>query len=104
MHCDCLSAAARSPAGCGPAAQHAEDGHCPKGAAAAIPKVTALCAAQNTIRTGGETVQAEEVEAALVQHPSILAAAVVGLPHPRWGEQVGCICSAAGLCQWPCVF
>ena len=46
-----------------------------------------MCAAQNTIRSAGETVQAEEVEAVLPQHPFIVAAAVVGLQHPRWGEQ-----------------
>ena len=43
---------------------------------------------QNTIRSAGETVQAEEVEAVLLQHPLIAAAAVVGIAHPRWGEQV----------------
>ena len=43
---------------------------------------------QNTIRSAGETVQPEEVEAVLLQHPLIAAAAVVGIAHPRWGEQV----------------
>ena len=43
---------------------------------------------QNTIRSAGETVQAEEVEAVLLQHPLIAAAGVVGIAHPRWGEQV----------------
>ena len=50
-------------------------------------RLPGVCAVQNTIRSAGETVQAEEVEAVLSQHPFITAAAVVGLRHPRWGEQ-----------------
>ena len=42
----------------------------------------------DVIRTGSETVHASEVEHCLQQHPDILAAAVVGLPHARLGEQV----------------
>ena len=40
------------------------------------------------IKSGGENVFAAEVEAALVRHPSIAAAAVFGIPDPRWGERV----------------
>lgn len=43
----------------------------------------------DVIRTGSETVHASEVEACLQRHPDVLAAAVVGLPHARLGEQVG---------------
>lgn len=42
----------------------------------------------DVIITGGENVWPDQVEAALEQLPEIQAAAVVGLPHPTWGEQV----------------
>ena len=40
------------------------------------------------IISGGMNVYPREVELALEQHPSVAEAAVAGLPHPRWGEQV----------------
>ncbi|WP_324274206.1 AMP-binding enzyme [Blastococcus brunescens] len=40
------------------------------------------------INTGGEKVFAEEVEQALVDHPAVTEAVVVGVPDPRWGNQV----------------
>jgi fatty-acyl-CoA synthase len=36
--------------------------------------------------SGGENVYPAEVEAALLTHPAVLDAAVVGVPEPRWGE------------------
>ena len=41
-----------------------------------------------TINTGGEKVFAEEVESALLRHPSIVDALVVGRPSTRWGEEI----------------
>lgn len=41
-----------------------------------------------TINTGGEKVFAEEVEAALLEHPEIEDAVVVGRPSETWGEEV----------------
>jgi long-chain acyl-CoA synthetase len=38
---------------------------------------------------GGENIYPKEVEEALYRHPAILEAAVVGLPDPVWGEEVG---------------
>ncbi|GIU88890.1 MAG: acyl-CoA synthetase [Acidimicrobiia bacterium] len=41
-----------------------------------------------TINTGGEKVFAEEVEAALLDHPDVRDVVVVGRPSERWGEEV----------------
>ena len=40
------------------------------------------------INTGGEKVHPEEVESAMRRHPAVYDVAVVGTPHPRWGQQV----------------
>jgi O-succinylbenzoic acid--CoA ligase len=40
------------------------------------------------IVSGGENVYPAEVEAVLRQHPAIKEACVVGVPHPKWGQQV----------------
>lgn len=40
------------------------------------------------IKTGGLTVIPAEVEGALIAHPEVRDAAVVGLPDPEWGEAV----------------
>jgi len=40
------------------------------------------------IITGGLNVYPREVEIALEAHPSVREAAVTGIPHERWGEQV----------------
>ena len=44
--------------------------------------------AKDMIVTGGENVYSIEVENALYRHPSVLEAAVFGIPHERWGEAV----------------
>jgi acyl-CoA synthetase (AMP-forming)/AMP-acid ligase II len=43
---------------------------------------------KDMIITGGENVYSVEVENALVSHPSVAAAAVVGAPDEQWGERV----------------
>jgi len=43
---------------------------------------------KDIIITGGENVFSPEVEEALLQHPHVRDAAVVGRPHPEWGETV----------------
>jgi acyl-CoA synthetase (AMP-forming)/AMP-acid ligase II len=40
------------------------------------------------IITGGLNVYPREVEVVLEEHPSVAEAAVAGVPHERWGEQV----------------
>jgi long-chain acyl-CoA synthetase len=44
--------------------------------------------AKDVIISGGFNVYAAEVEAALSTHDAVLEAAVVGVPHDDWGEQV----------------
>jgi fatty-acyl-CoA synthase len=41
---------------------------------------------KDVIISGGENISSIEVEAALLRHPAVLEAAVVGMPHPTWGE------------------
>lgn len=42
----------------------------------------------DAIRSGGESVYPEEVEAVLAAHPAVREAAVLGIPDPLWGEMV----------------
>ncbi len=41
---------------------------------------------KDVIISGGENISSIEVEGALYEHPSVLEAAVVAVPHERWGE------------------
>ena len=43
---------------------------------------------KDIVKTGGENVSSLRVEAVLNQYPGIDKAAVIGLPHPHWGEAV----------------
>ncbi|HEX9682569.1 MAG TPA: AMP-binding protein [Acidimicrobiales bacterium] len=43
---------------------------------------------KDVIVTGGENVASREVEDILLLHPAVAAAAVIGLPDERWGEQI----------------
>jgi len=44
--------------------------------------------ADDAIRTGGETVWPDEVEAALRSHPGVADVVVAGVPDPEWGQRV----------------
>jgi fatty-acyl-CoA synthase len=41
---------------------------------------------KDVIISGGENISSVEVEGTLLRHPAVLEAAIVGLPHERWGE------------------
>ena len=43
--------------------------------------------AKDIIVSGGENISTIEVEQALVRHPDVLEAAVVAIPHEKWGER-----------------
>lgn len=43
---------------------------------------------KDIVKSGGENVSSLRVESVLVQHDGVAKAAVVGLPHERWGEAV----------------
>ncbi|MDQ0175884.1 class I adenylate-forming enzyme family protein [Bacillus chungangensis] len=43
---------------------------------------------KDIIISGGVNIYPKEVEEALQQHPHISEAAVIGIPHPEWGETV----------------
>ncbi|NNM75162.1 class I adenylate-forming enzyme family protein [Enterovirga aerilata] len=42
----------------------------------------------HVINSGGIKIQAEEVELALMRHPNVAQAAVIGVPDPEWGQRV----------------
>ena len=46
---------------------------------------------KDMIKTGGENVYSREVEEALLRHPDVEEAAVIGVPHERWGETIKAI-------------
>lgn len=41
---------------------------------------------KNMFISGGENVYPAEVERTIIQHPNVSEVAVVGIPHPKWGE------------------
>jgi fatty-acyl-CoA synthase len=42
---------------------------------------------KDIIISGGENISSIEVEQAIVAHPAVLECAVIGIPHPYWGER-----------------
>jgi len=51
---------------------------------------------KDVIIRGGENIYCAEVEAALLALPGVRDAAVVGLPHPDYGEEVAAVIQVAG--------
>jgi fatty-acyl-CoA synthase len=48
--------------------------------------------AKDLIKSGGEWISSVDLENALMGHPAVKEAAVVGLPHPKWSERpVACV-------------
>lgn len=46
---------------------------------------------KDVVIRGGENVYAAEVESALYEHPDVVDAAIIGIPHDRLGEEVGAV-------------
>jgi fatty-acyl-CoA synthase len=42
---------------------------------------------KDIIISGGENISSIEVEQTIAAHPAVLECAVVGIPHPHWGER-----------------
>jgi long-chain acyl-CoA synthetase len=43
---------------------------------------------KDMIKPGSENVYSPEVESAILGHPAVLEAAVIGVPHEKWGETI----------------
>jgi fatty-acyl-CoA synthase len=41
---------------------------------------------KDMIKSGGENIYAAEVESVFCQHPAVREAALIGMPHEKWGE------------------
>jgi len=42
---------------------------------------------KDLIKSGGEWISSQDIEREILDHPAIVAAAVVGVAHPKWGER-----------------
>src|SRR5207244_8556314 len=42
---------------------------------------------KDLVKSGGEWISSVELEGALMGHPAVLEAAVIGVPHERWSER-----------------
>jgi fatty-acyl-CoA synthase len=42
---------------------------------------------KDLVKSGGEWISSIELENALVSHPAVQEAAVIAVPHPKWGER-----------------
>jgi fatty-acyl-CoA synthase len=42
---------------------------------------------KDVIKSGGEWISSVELENAIMAHPKIMEAAVIGMPHPKWDER-----------------
>jgi fatty-acyl-CoA synthase len=49
--------------------------------------VTLTDRAKDVIKSGGEWISSMELENALMAHPAVIEAAVIGVPDERWGER-----------------
>jgi acyl-CoA synthetase (AMP-forming)/AMP-acid ligase II len=55
--------------------------------------------AKDMVISGGENIYPAEVEAVLARHPAVADVAVIGQPHPTWGEAVHAVIIPSAGCQ-----
>jgi fatty-acyl-CoA synthase len=52
---------------------------------------------KDLIKSGGEWISSVELENEIMAHPQVVEAAVIGVPHPKWGEAaLACVVRAPG--------
>ena len=71
-------------------AAHDEDGWFDTGDVATIDEygyVKIVDRSKDVIKSGGEWISSIDVENAVIAHPAIMEAAVVGIPDPKWSER-----------------
>jgi fatty-acyl-CoA synthase len=54
---------------------------CPRGYVQLVDRIADM------IKSGGEWIASAEIETYLMGHPAVKEAAVIGVPHPKWGER-----------------
>ena len=57
--------------------------------------ITLLGRAATLVRTGDLEIHPETIEGVLLAHEDVVDAAVFGMPHPRWGQQVAALVQLA---------
>ncbi len=73
-----------------PGALTTEDGWMRTGDVAAMDAYGSIRIADRTkdlIKSGGEWISSVDLENAIMSHPAVAEAAVVGIPHPKWDER-----------------
>jgi fatty-acyl-CoA synthase len=51
---------------------------------------------KDMVKSGGEWISSVDLETAIIAHPAVLEAAVIGVPHPTWQERpLACVVSKA---------
>jgi fatty-acyl-CoA synthase len=66
------------------------DGWMKTGDVAAMDEFGSIRIADRTkdlIKSGGEWISSVDLENAIMSHPAVKEAAVVGIPHPKWDER-----------------
>ncbi|HTB10555.1 MAG TPA: long-chain fatty acid--CoA ligase [Bryobacteraceae bacterium] len=54
---------------------------------------------KDMIKPGSENVYSPEVESTILGHPSVLEAAVIGVPHEKWGEAIRAVVVCRAGCE-----